>query len=160
MGHRHDGSARTGTPGGQVVGQPRHPFDIEMVGRLVKKEQVRIGGQEPRQGQPATLAARQGAHDRLEPADVGGVDAAEQAVEDVADAGVAGPDMLGQVAEHCLADSGLRVEGVDLGEHGDGQRPEHGDAPCVHLLDSPQGRAAGWTCRHRCARRRRCGYHW
>src|SRR5665647_1855373 len=41
---------------------------------------------------------------------------------------------LGDLPEHRPADRRLGVKGVGLGEHADGQRPDHGDAPLVHRL--------------------------
>ena len=123
-----------GTAGRQVVGQPRDALDVEVVGRLVQQQQVGVGHEQLGQGQPPALAAGHRADDRLEAAHVRGVDAAEQPLEDVTDARVAGPDVLGQRAEHRGADRGGGVEGVDLRQHAAGQPAEVGHAALVDLL--------------------------
>ena len=143
MGDCHDRGARAGTPGRQVLGQPRHPLNVKVVGRLVQEQQVVVGRQQSCQRQPATLATGQRSHDRLKPAHVRCVDAAQQAVEDVADAWIASPDVFGQVPQHGLADGRARVQRVDLGEHADGQRPQRGDTSLIHGLKTGQNPQQG-----------------
>ena len=103
----------------EVVGQPGDAFDVEVVGRLVEEEQLGVGDEQSGEGEAAALATGLRADAAVEAADVLRLDAAEQAGQDVTDAGVAGPDVLGQVAEHGLTDRPLGVERVLLGEHAD-----------------------------------------
>ena len=98
-----------------------------MVGRLVEHEQVGVVDEQARERDAAPLAAGHRADDGVEPvvyAD--GVDAAEQAVEDVADARVAGPLVLGAVADHDVAQGRRGVEVVALREHADRQAAVRG----------------------------------
>ena len=138
VGDRHDGSARAGTPCRQVVSEPCHPFDIKMVGRLVQEQQVVVGDQKRSERQTATLTTRERTHDRLQAAKIWGFDAAEESLQNLANARVTGPDVLRQLAQRCPADGRLGIEGVDLAEHADGQRPDPGDAPFIDGLESGQ----------------------
>ena len=84
--------------------------------------------------EPATLAAGQWADDRVEPADAGAPMPPRSPVEDVADACVPGPHVLGQVADDRLADRPRRVQRVDLGEHADRGPARAGDAAGIRPL--------------------------
>ena len=42
---------------GEVLLEPQHALGVEVVGRLVEQQQVRLGQQEPAQRDPATLTA-------------------------------------------------------------------------------------------------------
>ncbi len=44
---------------GEVALQPLDRFGVEMVGRLVEQQQVRLGEQQPAERHPASLAARE-----------------------------------------------------------------------------------------------------
>ena len=143
MGDRDQRVAGAGAVLHQVLGEPGHALDVEVVGRLVEEQHVGVGDQQLGEGETATLSARQRPHHRVEAAHSLGPDAAEQAAEDVADTGIACPDVLRQSAEHRLADGPLRIEDVDLGEHAEGgvARPRH--APRVDDLLSHENAQQG-----------------
>ena len=134
MGDGDEGACRGGCGGCEVVGQPGDALDVEVVGRLVEQEHVGVGDEQPGQGQPAALAAGQRPDDRVEPARPRGVDAAEQPGEHVADAGVTGPHVLGEVTDDRLAHGPGRVERVDLAEQADGDPAGAGDPAGVDRL--------------------------
>jgi hypothetical protein len=48
----------------EVLGEPGHPFDVEVVGRLVEEQQVGVGDEQRRQRQPPALTARERSDDR------------------------------------------------------------------------------------------------
>jgi len=48
-----------------VLFQPGDAFGVQVVGRLIQQQQVRLGQQQPAQRHPAPLAAGQHAHLRL-----------------------------------------------------------------------------------------------
>ena len=138
VGDGDEGGAAAGAPGGQVVGQPGHPLDVEVVGRLVQQEQVGVGHEQLGQREPPPLTAGHRPDQRLQAPHVGRVDAAEQALEHVAHPGVTGPDVLGRRTEHGRADGRLGVQRVDLRQHADGEAADVGHAPLVDLLPAGQ----------------------
>src|SRR5205823_4887592 len=103
--------------GPQMAGQPRNALDVEVVGGLVQDDQVLFGDEEFGQGDAAALAAGEGADDGVQAlVEAGQVEVAEEAGQDVADLGVAGPLVVGQIADDLVPDGSGRVEGVVLGE--------------------------------------------
>ena len=137
MGDRDDGVVRPSVLAHEVVGQPGHPFDVEVVGRFVEQQQVGRGDEQGRQGHPSALATGQRPHRGIHPADDGCVEPTEQPGEDVANAGAGGPLVLGEVTDDGLVHGGCRVESVVLGQHPDGQPAHPGHPPGV---DAPGAR--------------------
>ena len=85
---------------GQVPGQPVDGLDVEVVGRLVEDQQLGVLEQQPRQRDPPPLAARQRPDRRIQPAgQAGQLHTAEQPLEHAPEGGVAGPLMLGAIAD-------------------------------------------------------------
>jgi hypothetical protein len=87
----------------QVPGQPGDALDVEVVGRLVQREDVPLPHQQRGQRDAPPLPAAQAAEGRV-PAEVG-----EQSGDDVADPGVPGPFVLGAAAHHQVGDGRVRV---------------------------------------------------
>ena len=116
MGDDHERAAAAG----EVAREPVHALDVEVVRRLVEQEQRRAVEQQAGQGDAAALAAAQaadaGGHPLGQPSQL---DAAEQAVEHLAEAAVAGPLVLGAVADQLVAHRALRVEVVALPDEGE-----------------------------------------
>ena len=85
-------------PADEVLGEPGHRLDVEVVGGLVEHDQVVAPEQQRGQGAAATLAAGQpedGAVQR---------DAGEQLLDDAAHHRVGRPLVVGEAAQHGLAD--------------------------------------------------------
>ncbi|MPN05532.1 hypothetical protein SDC9_152783 [bioreactor metagenome] len=95
----------------QMVGQPGDSLDIEMVGRLVQRDQVPVAHQQGGQRHPATLPTAELADSCL-PGDVG-----DKSADHVADRRVAGPLMLGTLADDDLSHRGSRVKIITLAQH-------------------------------------------
>ena len=143
-----------------MVGEPGDALDVEVVGRLVEEQQLGVGDEQPGEREPAALATGHRADRGCRGRRRRGADAAEQPGQDVADAGVAGPDVLGQVAEHGLADRPPGVERVLLGEHADADAVGAtllGDAAGVGLLQAGHDAQQRGLAAAVDARRRRCG---
>ena len=66
VGDGDEGGAAAGAPGGQVVGQPGHPLDVEVVGRLVQQQQVGVGHEQLGQREPSPLTAGHRPDQRLQ----------------------------------------------------------------------------------------------
>ena len=132
----------------EVVGQPGDTFDVEVVGGLIEEQDIGVVDEELGQGEAAALATGLASHGRLEPTESGGIQPAEQTGEDVADARVARPDVLLEVAEHDLTHGRRGVERVVLGQDPDGAAAEPGDPAAVHgelTREDPQQRRLAAT---------------
>jgi hypothetical protein len=106
----------------QVLSEPGDALHVEVVGRLVEEEHVPVAGQQLRERDAAALAAG-------EVTDAGvPVEVADEPGEQVADAGVARPLVLGAVADDGVADGAVLVERVLLVEHAHLQAAAEGDA--------------------------------
>ena len=98
----------------QMRGQPGDALDVEVVGGFVERDDVPVADQQRGQLHPAPL-----------PAATASTICASQAmsdtrpVDDVADPGVAGPLVVGLVADEFPTDGLVRVEGVGLVEDAD-----------------------------------------
>ena len=121
MGHQQQSAGVAGPALTQVSGQPGDAFDVEVVGRLVQRDDIPVVDQQHGQLDSSPLATAECANCRV-PADVG-----NQAADHVADAWITGPLMLGLLADqgptHCAA----RVEGVRLAQRPDAQAAAPGD---------------------------------
>jgi hypothetical protein len=81
----------------EVGGEPGDALDVEVVGRLVEHEQVPLLHEQRRERHAAALAAGHRADDAVE------ADAVQpEAVEHLAHRGVAGPGVLGRLAQDRL----------------------------------------------------------
>ncbi len=119
----------------EVLGEPVDALDVEVVGGLVQDDQVGRAEQQLGEGDPAALATGERADDGVEAVgEAGEVEAAEEAFDDVADAGVAEPLVVGPVGDHLVPDGGVRVERVVLGEDGRLQVAAPGDPAAVGVL--------------------------
>ena len=98
-----------------------------MVGWLIEHHNVEVFGQQRSQGNSSALATAQFT-DRFRPVEV-----VEQATDDIAHLGVAGPYVFGLFANHGLSDSHGWVEGVTLVEHSDAQITAMSHATAVWL---------------------------
>ena len=145
VGDHHERAA----PGQQVAGQPVHAGHVQMVGGLVEDQQVGVADQQRGQGDPAAFATGHRPDRGLQP-EV----AHAEAVEDLPDAGVAGPLVLGAHAvgqpggaQHHVPDGERRVQHEGLREGGDAQVTPVGDPAGVRVLGlgehAQQGRLAG-----------------
>ena len=105
----HQEGALVGPPAGlQVPGQPGDAFDVEVVGGLVEHDDVVVLDEELGQRHAALLPAGEGV-------DVGvPVDVGHQAAHDFADLRVAGPFVVGLVADDRGTDREVAVEHVAL----------------------------------------------
>ena len=93
-----DHHQRGGTTG-EVLGQPGHRLDVEVVGRLVEHDQVVVAEQQPGQRAATPLAAGEPVDDPVEG------DPGEQHLDDLAGGRVGGPLVVGAVPEHRDADA-------------------------------------------------------
>ena len=110
---------------GQMLGQPRDPIHVQVVGGLVQEDHIPVLGQQAGQGHAASLPAG-------ELADVGvPVHIRHQTGDHVAHLGVRGPDMVGDIADDGVAHRLIRVQGVRLVQHAHGGSRAHGDPPAV-----------------------------
>ena len=89
-------TGRFGPAGLQVVGEPRNALQIEVVGGLVKDEDVPLVNKEGRQRNPACLATAE-APDRRAPVKV-----RDQPIYDLTNCGIARPHVFGGVADNGL----------------------------------------------------------
>ena len=132
--HRQAGAARRPARL-QVPGQPVHPLEVEVVGRLVQQQHLGVGHQQPGQRHPPPLATGQRGQHGVGTADADRVQPAEQAGEHLADLRVAGPDMLRGVPQHCVPDVDLAGDRlVVLIEQADPQVSPVGDPAAVRRL--------------------------
>ncbi len=109
-----------------MLSQPRDPVDVEMVGRLVERQQLRVVQQRPGEHQAAPLAAGERLHTRLHP--VGETperDPAEQAVEHRAKPRLARPLVLGPIADQLGTDGAIRGQIIALTD----ERDRHAGGP-------------------------------
>ena len=130
-----------GDPAGkQVVGQPLHALDVEVVGRLVEQHQVQVAHQRRGQAHAPALTAGERADGGLQ-TELGHAEPAE----DLAHPRVRGPLEGGhaQRGEHDVGDGGLRVELGALGHHGHVQAAVVAHAPGVRLDDAGQNLQQG-----------------
>ena len=108
----HQQCALTGAPAVlQMVRQPGDGANVQMVGRLVKCQDVPVADEQAYQVDTAALAAGKRAHLRI-PRDVAG-----KARDDVADARVAGPFVFGDIAHHGALDGVVVIQLVELPQH-------------------------------------------
>ena len=108
----HQQRALTGAPAVlQMVRQPGDGANIQVVGGFVKRQDVPVADEQAHQVDAAALAAGKRAHLRV-PGDVAG-----KARDDVADARIAGPFVLGDVAHHGALDGVVVIELVELPQH-------------------------------------------
>jgi hypothetical protein len=49
VGDGDEGGFGSGAAGGQVLGEPGHALDVEVVGRLVQQQQVGVGDEQRRE---------------------------------------------------------------------------------------------------------------
>ncbi len=123
----------------QVLGEPGDALDVEVVGGLVEDDQVLLVDEQLGERDPASLAAGERADDGVQALrEAGQVESAEQSGEHVADLGVPGPLVVGQVPDDLVADGRLGVERVVLGEHSEAQPAGVGDPAGVGLLQLGQ----------------------
>ena len=108
-----------------------------MVGRLVEEQDVGTLDEEGGERDPPALSAGEWRDGRVESTDPGTVGPAEQTLEDVADARVSGPLVLGEVPQDDLVNRAGRVESVVLAEGADGEAtdPRHASG-----VDGPRAR--------------------
>jgi hypothetical protein len=139
---------RTGAAGRQVLGEPGHPLDVEMVGGLVEQQQVGVGHEQCGQRETPSLATRQGSDEGIRTADGEHAHPTEQTVEDLPDPGVTSPLVLGTITDQGVPDGRGGVEPVVLGQQADGEPADRGDPSGVGLLtacEHPQQRRLAAT---------------
>ena len=133
MGHDHERAA----PRGEMAGEPADGLEVEVVRRLVEQQQLGPVEEQLRERDAAALTTRERPDDRVEAAgEARQLDAAERALEHLADPAVARPLVIGKTADHLLPDRPRRIEGVELAEQADAQirRPRH--PPCIGLVET------------------------
>src|SRR5699024_11708164 len=101
---------------------------VQVVGRLVQRDDVPVAHQQGGQRHPAALPAAESA-DAAAPGDVRG-----QTADHVPDAGIAGPLVLRGVAHDRVAHGGLLVEVVTLAEQAQTQSAAVGDPHAVGVV--------------------------
>ncbi len=140
VGHQQQpaGVARPALP--QMAGQPGDALDVQMVGRLVERDDVPFADQQSGQLHPAALAAGQRGDRRL-PGDVG-----DQPRDHIADPRVTGPLVFGRIADERVAHAAIRVQGVGLAQRTDPQPAALGDPAGIGpLLAGEQPQQAGFA---------------
>ena len=127
--------AGPGTPA--LLEMRREPIDrahVEMVGGLIEHEDVIGADEQPRQVDAPALPARKLPHRPL-PGHVG-----DEAVEDLSDARLRGPFVLGHVADDGAVDGRGVIERIFLPEQADRDVPSAGDASAVGLYGAGEHR--------------------
>ena len=100
----------------EVIGKPRHHFDVEVVGRLVEQEQVEVGDEGTGELDPPALPAGHLAELAIEQ---GFFKTPEQPVEDLANRGVARPLVHILAGHDVLRHGHLGIEGLGLRDRAD-----------------------------------------
>ncbi len=149
VGH-HQQRAR---PRCQVRRQPVDRIHVEMVGRLVEEQQLRLGQQRPGQRDPPSFSTRERSDRRVQTGpEAAQLDSPQQAVEHPAEGSVSGPLVLGAAADQRLADRVVPLELIALGQQHGLHIPGPGHHPRVgrlHARDQPeQGRLAAAVATH------------
>ncbi len=124
-----DHDQRRGAPL-EVVGQPGHGLDVEVVGRLVEHDQLVVAEEQRGQRAAAALATGQPGDGPVE------LDAGEQLGDDAAQGRVGRPLVVGAAAQHGLAHGVGVVELVALVQVADQQPAGLRDPAGVGLLDA------------------------
>ena len=112
----------------QVLGEPVDRHHVQVVGGLVKRENVPVLEQQAGKVGAATLAAGQRADFRVQ------ADAAEQRFDDFTRFGFRGPLVIFSPFQRGFAHRGVVVERVTLVEHAERQSIAHGHATGIRLL--------------------------
>ena len=129
----HEQRARALLPAGlQMLRQPGDGAHVQVVRRLVEREHVPVADEQAHEVDAAALPARKRAHHRI-PGDVAG-----QPGDDVADARVARPHVLGQIAHHGLLHGCRGIERVGLPQHAHAHGTVAQHAPLVGLKRARQ----------------------
>ena len=152
VGHDHERPA----PRGEMAREPADGLEVEVVRRLVEQQQLGPVEQQLRERDAAALTTRERADDRVEAAgEARQLDAAERALEHLADPAVARPLVIGKTADHLLPDRRAQDRGCRAGRAGRrADRSSTSPARRRARRDVRPARAAS-TCRRRSRRRRR-----
>jgi hypothetical protein len=127
VGDDHE-AARTGRPAVlEVPGEPGDALDVEVVGGLVEEDHVVVADEHGGERDPAALATGEVVDEGI-PGDV-----PHEPADDVADLGVAGPDVFFDAADDGVADGLPGDELVRLVEDADGDAAPARHAPGVWL---------------------------
>jgi hypothetical protein len=118
--------------GAQVLGQPVHRLDIQVVGRLVEHQEVVAAEHQGDQRRPASLATAQLGHRAVQ------VDSAEQVFDQGPGPGVGGPDVIGLAVHDDVTDCRLGSEVVGLVQVADRRRTGADHTAGVGLVDAVQ----------------------
>ena len=125
-----DAQKRAGITLPAAIEVPRKPRDgpnVQMVGRLVHHDDVVIANKQARKVDPSALAARKRSDFRV-PIDVG-----NELGNDLANAGVARPFVLGCVAHHRISHRCIVGKRIGLAEHADGEPARATHKPALKL---------------------------
>ena len=128
MRHQQQRALPLAPAGFQMFGQPVDRDHVQMIGRLVQRQDVPVLEQQAGQIGAAALAAGQRADARVQ------TDAAEQRLHDLARARLRRPLVVLASLQRGLADGGVVVERVTLVEHAEAQSPALGHAARIGLL--------------------------
>ena len=125
----------------QVLGQPVHGFDVQVVGRLVEHEQVVPAEHQRDQRRAAPLATAEPADRAVQ------VDRPEQVLDQRPGPGIGGPDVIRLAAHDDVSHRRLRREVVGLVQVADRGRPGAHDPTGVGLVDAVQDTQEGRLAR-------------
>ena len=107
--------------------KPRNGANVQVVGGLVHHDDVVIANKQARKIDPSALSARKRSDLRV-PIDVG-----NELGDDLANAGVARPLVLGRVAHHRIAHGGVVGKRIGLAEHANGEPACAAHEPALEL---------------------------
>ena len=125
-----DAQKRTGITLPAAIEMPRKPrngANVQVVGGLVHHDDVVIADKQTRKIDPSSLAARKRSDLRI-PIDVG-----NELGDDLANAGIARPFVLGRVAHHRIAHGGVVGKRIGLAEHANGEPARAPHEPSLEL---------------------------
>ena len=111
----------------EVPREPRDGANVQVVGGLVHHDDVVIANKQAREVDPSALSARKRSDLRV-PIDVG-----NEFGNDLANAGVARPFVLGRVAHHRIAHGGVVGKRIGLAEHANGEPARAPHEPSLEL---------------------------
>ena len=137
MGHHHQAAGVARPALLQVAGQPCDALDVEVVGGFVEGDDIPVADQQRRELHPPALTTGEHGY-RCVPVEVG-----QQAADHVADPRIAGPLVLGAVADQRGGHGAVGLEGVRLVQRGHLQPATAGHPSGVRL--DPAGEHAEQT---------------
>ena len=127
VGHHEQGAIPRAPTGFQMIGEPCDGLHVQVVSRLVQHEHVPVANEQPRQVHPATLTARERAHQPV-PGHI-----VQKPRDDGTRAGIAGPLVFGAAPYHGPPDRIFIAQAVGLAEHAHRHTARADNATTIHF---------------------------